>query len=73
MGERGGSMNRLKNYGLWVSILAFIPMVLEAFGLNIIPDNYNEISKSLLSIFVLGGLLNNPDTKNHGYLDDKDK
>lgn len=66
-------MNRFKNYGLWVSVLAFIPMVLEAFGVNIIPDNYTEITNSLLGILVLAGLLNNPDTENHGFMDDKDK
>lgn len=63
--------NRLKNYGLWVSVLAFIPMVLEAFGVNLLPDNYDEIVKSLLSILVLAGLISNPSTENHGYLDDE--
>jgi uncharacterized membrane protein len=65
--------SRLRNYGLWLSVLAFIPMLLEAFGINILPDNYDEIIKSFLGILVIAGILNNPQTSNRGYLDDKAK
>lgn len=63
-------MERFKNYGLWVSLAAFIPLVLEAFGLKILPENYNEIVSSLLGILVLAGIVSNPE-KGKGYLDDK--
>jgi uncharacterized membrane protein len=63
--------NRLKNYGLWVSVFAFIPVLLEAFGVNVLPDNYDEVVKGFLGILVVAGILSNPQTKNHGFLDDK--
>lgn len=64
-------MNRFKNYGLWVSVAAFIPMFLKAIGHDVLPSNYNEMVNSLLGILVVGGLLNNPQTENKGFLDDK--
>jgi len=54
--------NRFKNYALWVAIFAFIPLVLDGFGIKVLPGNYKEIIKSLLEIFVLAGILNNPAT-----------
>ncbi|TCO69486.1 phage holin [Marinisporobacter balticus] len=62
---------RLKNYGLWVAVAAFIPMLLEAFGLDVLPENYNEVVKALLGILVLLGIINNPTTNNPGLLDDQ--
>lgn len=64
-------MDRFKNYGLWVSIAAFIPMLLKAFGIDVIPDTYDEIVNSFLGILVLAGIISNPQTDNKGYLDDK--
>ncbi|GFZ33574.1 peptidase C1 [Clostridium zeae] len=63
--------SRLKNYGLWVSVIALIPMVCKGFGLNILPDNYNEIATAILGILVLLGILNNPTTETNGFKDDK--
>ncbi|MFD3156494.1 holin [Haloimpatiens sp. FM7330] len=65
-------MKRFKNYGLWVSIFAFIPLLLEGLGIHILPENYNEIVNAFLGILVLAGILSNPDTENKGYLDDRD-
>lgn len=64
-------MNRLKNYGLWLSIFAFIPMFLQAFKIDILPDSYSQLVNSFLGILVVAGILNNPNTSNNGYLDDK--
>ena len=36
-------LSRFKNYGLWVSIFALIPLVLQGFGVNVLPGNYEEI------------------------------
>ncbi len=63
-------MNRFKNYGLWVSIGAFIPMLFKGLGFDILPGNYNELVSGLLGILVLAGILNNPTTENKGFLDD---
>lgn len=60
-------MNRFKNYGLWVSIFALIPLLAQAFGYKL-PVNYNEIINAILGILVAAGILNNP-TDGKGYLD----
>lgn len=64
-------MNRFKNYGLWVSVAAFIPLFLKGIGYDVLPANYNELVNSLLSILVVAGILSNPQTENKGFLDDK--
>lgn len=66
-------LSRFKNYGLWVSIFALIPLVLQGFGVNILPGNYEEIVVALLGVLVMAGILNNPTSGNTGYLDDKTK
>lgn len=64
-------MERWKNYGLWVSIAALIPLLLQAFGITIIP-NYQEIVNAILGILVTAGLLNNPTTTSKWFTDDKE-
>ena len=61
--------NRLKNYGLWVSVFAFIPMFLEGFGIDILPSNYNDLVTAFLGILVLLGIINNP-TSGTWYVDE---
>lgn len=63
-------MSRFRNYGLWLSVVALVPMVCKGYGLNILPDNYSDITNAVLGILVLGGILNNPTTENRGFLDD---
>ncbi|GIM29835.1 hypothetical protein CPJCM30710_25010 [Clostridium polyendosporum] len=63
--------SRLKNYGLWISIAAFIPIILKVFGKDVLPSNYNEIVTAILSILVMLGLINNPTSENRGFSDDK--
>jgi phi LC3 family holin len=65
--------SRFKNYALWISIFSLIPLILEAFGLNIIPKNYNEIVTAILSVLVMAGIINNPSTESKWYLDDEKK
>lgn len=66
-------LSRFKNYGLWVSIFALIPLVLQGFGIDVLPGNYEEIVVALLGVLVMAGILNNPTSENTGYLDDKTK
>ena len=61
--------NRWQNYGLWASILAFIPLVLSSFGIQIIGD-YQEIVNAFLGILVMAGIINNPTTQQKGFKDD---
>lgn len=53
-------MDRFKNYGLWVSIFALIPLLCEAFGVDVIPTNYSEIIEMILAILVTAGIVSNP-------------
>lgn len=64
-------LNRFKNYGLWVSIAALIPILYEAFGGVGFPEKYNQIVNAVLGILVLLGILNNPTKDSRGYFDDK--
>ena len=61
-------MDRLKNVGLWISIFAFIPLLLKGFGLDILPENYSEITNAFLGILVIAGILSNPSNGN-GFTD----
>lgn len=62
--------DRLRNYGLWISVAALIPMVLKGFNINILSENYDQIIIAILSILVMAGILNNPTTECRGFLDD---
>ena len=64
--------NRLGNYGLWVSIAALVPLLLSAFGVKIVDEQkYMELINAVLAILVGLGLINNPDTQNRWFKDDK--
>jgi uncharacterized membrane protein len=45
-----------------VSIFAFIPMLLQAFKIDILPANYHELINMLLGILVVAGILNDPNS-----------
>ena len=34
--------SRFKNYGLWASVCALVPMVFKAFGVDILPGGSNQ-------------------------------
>jgi uncharacterized membrane protein len=67
--------NRWKNYALWVSILAFVPLLAQGLGVYnihiILPGNYGDLANALLGILTLAGILNNPTSVNPGFGDDK--
>jgi len=67
--------NRFKNYALWIAIASFLPLLadgLKVYDIDIIlPGNYDILVKSLLGILVLAGLINNPNTENKWFGDDK--
>lgn len=65
--------SRFKNYGLWISILALIPIILSAFGVKVVPEEYQAITNTILSILVALGIISNPTTESKWYIDDKEK
>lgn len=63
--------DRLRNYGLWVSVIALIPMILELFGVDVMPEQFEQVGMGILSVLVMAGILNNPTTSSKWFLDDK--
>lgn len=68
-------MKRLKNYGFWVAVFAYVPILSDALGfynINLpLPGNYDKLVVGLLGILVLAGIVSNPATENKGFGDDK--
>ena len=68
-------MNRLKNYGMWIAIVALIPLMVDALSTYeifiLLPANYEKLCLAILGILVLAGIINDPSTENHGFADDK--
>lgn len=62
---------KYRNYGLWLSIFALIPLVCEGYGLDILPKNYEEIITTLLAVLVALGVISNP-KDGKGYTDVKE-
>ena len=63
-------IKRFKNYGLWVAIFSLIPMILSSLGIKIIPGDYEKITTTILTIFAMLGILNNPTTECKWYKDE---
>lgn len=67
--------NRFRNAGLWISVVSFIPIVFESFGVNVLPDTWGAVKEALLaliSLLVVLGILSNPTTETKGFSDDKE-
>ncbi|WP_044640957.1 phage holin [Risungbinella massiliensis] len=63
---------RLRNYGLWIAVASLVLMVLRAFGIDLVEEQYDSIVDSILGILVLLGIINNPTSNNQGFWDDPD-
>lgn len=63
-------LSRFRNYGFWISIAALIPLVLNAFEVKFIPEEYEAIVNAILAILVAAGIINNPTTENKWFGDD---
>jgi len=62
--------NRLKNYGLWVSVASLFLLSLKSSGVDVDLGVWNQIIDRVLEIAVLLGIVNNPDTDTKGFSDD---
>lgn len=61
---------KFKNYGLWVSLISAVLMILQAIGLKIDLPYVNEIITSILGVLVTLGIISNP-SDGAGYFDSK--
>lgn len=63
---------KLKNVGLWISIFAFIGLILGNYGLytviGLTAVSYKMLVDSFLGILTIAGILSNPNNGN-GYID----
>lgn len=59
---------KFKNYGLWLSMISAVLMLLQAMGLKFDLPYVNEIITSVLGIFVALGIISNP-SDGTGYSD----
>jgi uncharacterized membrane protein len=63
--------DRYKNYGLWISLSSFVFIIIQENGIQITPEKWDVYINSILSILILLGIINNPQTKNRGFSDDE--
>ena len=61
---------RIRNYGLWVSIASLFLLVVQAFGVQIDVGKYNSIVSAVLTVLVGLGIVSDPTTETKGYGDD---
>ncbi|MDE6967076.1 MAG: phage holin family protein [Clostridia bacterium] len=59
---------KFRNYGLWISMISAILMILQAMGLKFDLPYVNEIITSILGVLVAMGIISNPSDGN-GYTD----
>ena len=59
---------KFRNYGLWISIISAVLMLLQAMGLKFDLPYVNEIITSILGVLVTLGIISNPSDGN-GYND----
>lgn len=53
---------RLTNKGFWVAIVSTIIMLSQQLGYEIFPNNWSDILNSILTIFILLGIIIDPST-----------
>ena len=62
---------RIRNKTFWVSIASAIVLLTQQLGLNIFPSNWSEILNTILTIFMILGIIIDPSTV--GISDSKEK
>lgn len=53
---------RLTNKAFWISIVSAIVLLTQQLGLNIFPDNWSDLLNTILTIFILLGIVVDPST-----------
>jgi uncharacterized membrane protein len=66
-------MSRWRNAGLYVALIALIPLILQTFGIEVLPAQwaaFKELANGILSLLVTAGILSNPTTTTAWFHDD---
>lgn len=64
--------SKWRNYGLWCSLAALLFMVLQDFGVNIIPERFDMYVNTIFPILLALGIISNPADGKY-YVDTKKK
>lgn len=54
---------RLHNRTFWLTLCPLLVLLSQQLGLSIIPENWQEIATTVLSILSLFGIINDPTTQ----------
>jgi len=57
---------RLTSKTFWVAIVSAIVLLTQQLGYNIFPSNWSDILNTILTIFILLGIVVDPSTKGIG-------
>ena len=67
-------MEKLKNYGLWVSFFSLVGLILANYGLynalGLTTESYQGIVNGVLGLLVAAGIISNP-AQGAGFTDGK--
>lgn len=61
---------RYRNYAFWISLSSAIMLFLSTIGIEVDNDKVMNISRAILGVFVVAGIVNDPTTIGRGYSDD---
>ncbi|MFS5674338.1 phage holin [Streptococcus agalactiae] len=53
---------RLQNKTFWATLIPLIVLLLQQLGLNVVPDNWESLLNTVLTILMLVGVVNDPTT-----------
>lgn len=54
---------RLQNKTFWLTLIPLLVLLLQQIGLNIVPENWEDIFNTIMAILTLIGAVNDPTTK----------
>ncbi|MFZ7175757.1 phage holin [Streptococcus hyovaginalis] len=54
---------RLRNTTFWLTLIPLLVLLLQQIGLNIVPENWEEVFNTIMAILTLIGAVNDPTTK----------
>lgn len=54
---------RLQNKTFWLTLIPLLVLLLQQVGLNIVPENWEEVFNTIMAILTLIGAVNDPTTK----------
>lgn len=54
---------RIQNKTFWATLIPLLVILLQQLGLNFVPENWQEIFATIMSILLLVGVINDPTTE----------